>query len=78
MKDVGGDPLMMMIRQMPQRPGMLQRHDPVFALRVRRWPATAVRLNLSFDRTGALVSVGKDGGMDGDHHRGRASAALAA
>jgi len=37
---------------------------------IRRIPPTAVRLTLFCVRTDALVSVGKDGGVDGDHHRG--------
>ena len=40
------------------------------AVRIRRGPPTTTRLNLSFDCTGALVSVGKDGGLDGDHQGG--------
>lgn len=37
---------------------------------IRRDPPTALRRKLSFVRTGALVSVGKDGGLDGDHYWG--------
>jgi len=44
----------------------------IFHVPIRRVPPTAVRLTLFCVRTGALVSVGKDGGVDGDHHRGRA------
>jgi hypothetical protein len=43
---------------------------PPDTVSIRRVPPTGSRLKLSFVCTGALVSVGKDGGFGGNYHWG--------